>query len=68
MEASSLDPFSFYPRFRHITEDIFKQMDKKSASNGKEVSKSWQEIIDYKKIPWIEIINIPSILQNGDTY
>ena len=68
MEPLILDPISFYPRFSHITGDIFNQMDKKSISQGKEVSKSWQGIIDNKKIPWIKIINIPALLLNGETY
>ena len=54
--------------YPHITEKIFEQMDTKSLTNGREVSKSWQEYIDNKNMSWIRILNIPKILQNGDTY
>ena len=65
---ANLSPLVFYPRFAHVTEQIFEQLDQKSLSNCKEVSKSWKEIIDHKNLPWIQIVNVPKILQNGETY
>ena len=65
---ANLSPLVFYPRFAHVTEQIFEQLDQKSLSNCKEVSKSWKEIIDHKNLPWIQIVNLPKILQNGETY
>ena len=55
MEIPVLNPLVFYPRFPHIVENIFKQLDKKSLSNCKEVAKSWQTPIDDMKLPWVQI-------------
>ena len=65
---ANLSPLVFYPRFAHVTEQIFEQLDQKSLSNCKEVSKSWKEIIDHKNLPWIQIVNVPKIVENGETY
>ena len=65
---ANLSPLVFYPRFAHVTEQIFEQLDQKSLSNCKEVSKSWKEIIDHKNLPWIQIVNVPKIVENGGTY
>ena len=67
MEETFLNPMVFSPRFCHITDQIFKQLDSKSLKNCKEVAKSWQEVINNKNLSWIQIINIPKIPQNGDT-
>ena len=50
-----LNPMVFYPRFQHITEQIFEHFDKQSLKNCRVVSKSWQESIDYKNILWNEV-------------
>ena len=68
IEMANLSPLVFYPRFAHVTEQIFEQLDQNSLSNCKEVSKSWKEIIDHKNLPWIQIVNVPKIVQNGETY
>ena len=50
-----LNPMVFYPRFQHVTEQIFEHLDKQSLKNCRLVSKSWQESIDYKNILWNEV-------------
>ena len=54
--------------FPHIIQQIFEQLDNKSLANCREVAKSWQEYIDNKNLSWIRIVNIPTALQNEDTY
>ena len=68
MEVPLLNPFDFSPRFRHITEQIFAHLDNKSLRSCREVSKSWQECIDGKNLSWIQIVNIPTILKDGEIY
>ena len=58
----------FIFRFPHIAEKIFEQLDNKSLTNCREVTKSWQNFIDEINIIWIRIVNIPTILSDGDTY
>ena len=58
----------FISRFLHIAEEIFEQLDKKSFMTCREISKSWQESIDQKNFSWIQVVNIPTILQNEDKY
>ena len=55
-------------RIPHIFQQIFEQLDVKSLKNSREVKKSWQKSIDSKNFTWIQIIDIPSILKNGNTY
>ena len=50
-------------RFQHISEQIFEQLDNKSLTNCREVSKSCQSFIDDKNYSWIRIVNIPRILR-----
>ena len=54
-------------RIPHVAEQIFEQLDTKSLTNCREVAKSWRNFIDNKNFPWLQIINIPSVLKNGDT-
>ena len=68
MEGQYLNPLKFCPGFRHMTEQIFLQLDQKSLANCRNVSKSWLRCVDNKKYSWIQIVKIPKILQNGDTY
>ena len=68
MKVPVLNPLVFYQRFPHITEQIFKYLDKKSLTNCSKVSKSWKNCIDGKKLLWIQIVNIPTILKDVDTY
>ena len=68
MAVALLNPLAFYPGFNHVSEQIFGQLDNKSLSNCREVSSSWHDCIDNKKLSWIRIVNIPGILQNCETY
>ena len=68
MELLFVIPLSFSPRFLHISEQIFEQLDNKSLANCREVAKSWQECIDIKKLSWNRIITLPRILAIEDTY
>ena len=58
IQLPALNPLSFYLGFKHISEQIFKNLDVKSLENCREVSKMWQNCIDNKKILWNEIIKI----------
>ena len=55
-QISPLNPMVFYSGFRHITEKIFGQLDKKSLKYCREVGKSWQNCIDNRNILWIKIV------------
>ena len=68
IDMALLNPFIFHPIFSHITEEIFNQLDNKSLTISREVSKSWRKIIDNKNFSWNRIVKIPTILQNGDAY
>ena len=43
--------------FPDLAESIFGQLDNKTLTNCKKVSRNWCEFIDNKKIPWIRRIN-----------
>ena len=58
----------FIFRFPHIAEKIFEQLDNKSLANCREVTKSWHNFLDEINLIWIRIVNIPTILCDGDTY
>ena len=51
-----------------MPEQIFQKLDIKGLLKCKEVSKSWQNVIDERNYPWLRIVNIPTILKNGNTY
>ena len=55
-------------RFSHIAKQIFEQLDNKSLTNSREVSKSWQKFIDDKNLSWARIVNIPTTLLRGNRY
>ena len=56
MEKPTLNPMAFYPRFSHISEQIFEKLDNQSLKNCREVSKSYQECIDNQNILWNKIV------------
>ena len=58
----------FNSRFSHISENIFEQLDNKSLSNCREVTKSWMRFIDNKNYSWIKIVDIPTTLKSRNTY
>ena len=55
-------------KFPHLPEQIFQKLDNECLLKCREVSKSWQNIIDGRNYPWLRIVNIPSILKKGITY
>ena len=55
-------------RFPHLAERIFQQLDDKGLAKSRQVEKLWQKFIDERNYPWLRIVNIPTILQGGDTY
>ena len=55
-------------RFTHLPEQIFNKLDDESLFKCREVAKSWQEVIDEKNYPWLYIVNIPTILKQGNMY
>ena len=55
-------------RFPHLAERIFQQLDDKGLAKSRQVEKLWQKFIDERNYPWLRIIKIPTILQDGYTY
>ena len=55
-------------RFPHVTEQIFQQLENKDLAKCREVKKLWQKFIDERNYPWLRIVNIPTILRDGNTY
>ena len=55
-------------RFPHLAEQIFQQLDNKSLAKCREIERLWQKFIDEKNYPWLRIVNIPTILQDGNSY
>jgi len=54
--------------FPHIAQKIFEHLDNESLALCREVAISWQDFIDDKNLSWIRIVNIPTVLQDDDTY
>ena len=57
-----------FSRFSYIADEVFVQLNYKSLKACREVSKSWQKYIDYKKFCWIRIVNVPKIIEENDKY
>ena len=55
-------------KFPHLPEKIFQKLDIKSLSKCREVSRSWVNIIDERNYSWLRVVNIPTILNRGNTY
>ena len=55
-------------RFPHLAEQIFKQLDNEDLAKSREVEWLWKKFIDERNYPWLRIVNIPTILQDGSTY
>ena len=68
MELPSLNPMVFYPRFLHVTKEIFAQLDNETLGSSRVVSKSWKEFVDATNLKWIQIVKIPNIMKKGDKY
>ena len=55
-------------KFPHLPEQIFQKLDNESLFKCREVTKSWQNMIDRRNYPWLRIVNIPTLLNRGNTY
>ena len=55
-------------RFPHLAEKIFQKLTNEGLAKSREVERLWQKFINEKNYPWLRIVNIPTILQNGNTY
>ena len=55
-------------KFPHLPEQIFQKLNLESLFKCREVAKSWQEVIDERNYPWPCMVNIPTILKQGNTY
>ena len=58
----------FFSRFPLIADEVFVQLNHKSITACREVSKSWQNYIDCKKFCWIRIVNVPKIIEKNDKH
>ena len=58
----------FFLRFFHIVLKIFEQLDNKNLKNCREVSKKWKNFIDNHNLLWTRIVNLPTILNDRNTY
>ena len=64
----SLNMQNLVLKFPHLPEQIFQKLELESLFKCREVTKSWQDIIDERNYPWLQIVNIPRILNDGNTY
>ena len=55
-------------RFPHLPEQILQKLDDESIFKSREVARPWQNLIDGRNYTWLRIVNIPSILQDGNKY
>lgn len=67
-EISHLNLLEFSARFLLLTEQIFGKIDNKHLTDCREVIKSWKSCTDKKNFSCLRIVNIPRVLQNGNTY
>ena len=55
-------------RFPHVATQIFEQVDDKSLTNCREVSKTWMEFVDERNRCCTRILNIPKVPRYEETY
>ena len=55
-------------RVPHLPEQILQKLDDESLSKSREVARPWQNLIDGRYYTWLRIVEIPTILQDGNTY
>ena len=55
-------------KFPHLPEHIFQKLKNESLFKSREVARSWKYLIIERNYPWICVVNIPSILQERNTY
>ena len=54
-------------RTPHVAEQIFQQLDYASLKNCKKAAKSWKNSIQNKNLIFLQNINVPKVLKNGNT-
>ena len=55
-------------RFPHLFEQTFQKLNNESLFKSREVARSWKYFINGRNYPWLCAVNIPTILQIGDSY
>ena len=55
-------------RFPHLAEQTLQKLDNEGLAKSREVEQFWQTFIDKRDYPWLRIVNIPTLLANGNTY
>ena len=55
-------------RFTHLAEQILQKLDNEGLAKSREVEKFWQNFVDERDYSWLRIVNIPTILANGNAY
>ena len=55
-------------RFPHLLEKMFLKLNNQSLLKCRELARSWKNIIDGRKYPWLRLMNIPTILPMGYSY
>jgi hypothetical protein len=55
-------------RFPHLAGEIFQNLNNEGLVKSREGGRLWQKFIDDRNYPWIRMVNIPTVLQNGMTY
>ena len=55
-------------KFPHLSEQIFQKLNNESLFKSREVARSWKYFIDERNYSWLCVVNIPTILKNGNTY
>ena len=68
MRQSSMKMKHLMLRIPHLPGQIFQKLDPESLFKCREVTTSWQNIIDGRNYPWLRIMNIPTILKKGNSY
>ena len=49
-------------------ENIFNKLNSESLFACREVTRSWQNIIDGRNYQWLRIVNIPTIMKGKNSY
>ena len=55
-------------RFPHLAEQTLQKLDNEGLAKSREVEQFWQRFIDKRDYPWLRIVNIPTLLVNGNSY
>ena len=55
-------------RFPHLAKQILQKLDDEGMAKIREVEHLWQKFIDERDYSWLRIVNIPTVLANGNTY